>query len=516
MKKLLLLKILALATFVVVIFFIWEGNKGFSLLDEGYFWYGTQRVLLGDVPIRDFSSYDPGRYYWSAAFMSLWDDNGIMALRISEAIFQVIGIFVGLLLIASTVKKQDPLYLLLSAIIMMLWMTMRFKVADYSMSIFLIGALAFLVQNPTSKRYFFTGFCVGLAAFFGRNHGVYGIAGSVGVMLWLNIKREGGLGLIKGGAFWSLGVIIGFMPIILMLILMPGFADAFLGSILYLFKLKATNLTLPIPWPWQFNFASIRLDLAIHAVIVRLFFIAIVAFGLVSIIWVIWQKRLNKSVSPALIAASFLALPYAHYAYSRADLVHLCLGVFPLLIGCLVIFSTQSAKVKWPRLISLCLASFLVVFVDHPGWSCYVSKQCVNMTISGNDLIVEPDTASDVNLLRQLAAQYASNGQSFIVTPYWPGAYALLERESPMMDIYAILPSTPADEQVEIEHIKTAQPRFALIYDYPQDGREDLRFKNTHPLINQYIVDNFKRRSDSPNIAYQIYIAKAADAGRGL
>ena len=41
---------------------------------------------------------------------------------------------------------------------------MSFKVADYKMSN-LIGVLAFLVQNMTSKRYFFTGLCVGLAAF---------------------------------------------------------------------------------------------------------------------------------------------------------------------------------------------------------------------------------------------------------------------------------------------------------------------------------------------------------------
>ena len=57
------------------------------------------------------------------------------------------------------------------------------------MSLLLIGALAFLVQNPTNRNFFFVGLCVGLAAIFGRNHGVYGVAGSLGIMLWLNIKR---------------------------------------------------------------------------------------------------------------------------------------------------------------------------------------------------------------------------------------------------------------------------------------------------------------------------------------
>lgn len=497
------------AAFVVFMLFRWQGNITFSLWDEGFLWYGAQRVMLGEVPVRDFMSYDPGRYYWSAALMSLWGDNGIMALRGALAIFQTIGLSVGLLLIARATKEQNLFFILLAAITLVAWMFPNFRLFDISLSIFSIGVLTALVQNPTKRGYFFAGLGVGLVAVFGRNHGVYGIVGSLGVMVWLNIKREGGPGLLKGFVLWTGGVTVGYMPVILMALLVPGFAVAFLENVLLLFEKKATTIPLPVPWPWRVDFANLKLGKAIREVLVGLFYIAIGSFGVLSIIWVVSQKLRDRQVSPALVAAAFFALPYAHHSYGRAAITQLPVGIFPMLIGCLVIFATQSAKVKWFFALTLCTASLYATYKTLPGWHCRPSKPCVNIEISGSNMLVRQDTASNVRLLRRLAAQYAPDGQSFIAVPFWPGAYALLERKSPMWAIYPLWPRNDDYQRKEIERIKDSDPEFVLISEHALDSRDSLKFKNTNKLIYQYLVNNFQLLPNKVN-GQSIYIKRGS------
>lgn len=508
-------KALVISCLVILISFLWQGNKGFNLWDEGFLWYGVQRVLIGEVPIRDFMAYDPGRYYWSAALVSIFGENGIMSVRAAVATFQALGLFVGLLLVVERSEKPkgriDIVFWLISLATLVVWMFPRHKLFDISISILLIGILTYLVSKPIPKRYFIAGVCVGLVAVFGRNHGVYGTIGSLGVIAWLSIKNSLGPGFMKAVFLWGTGVVIGFLPIILMALLIPGFAIAFWESVRFLFEHKATNLALPIPWPWTVNFAAASVGDAARGVLIGLFFIGTLIFAVLSILWVTYRKFKEKSVPPTLVASAFLAFPYAHYAFSRADVGHLAQGSFPLLIGCLVVLASARPRIKWPLSVALCGASFWVMHVFHPGWQCLASKQCVDVEIAGKALQIDPGTANDIALLRQLALQFAPNGQAFIVTPFWPGAYALLERKSPMWENYALFPRSESFEKKEIERIQASKPGFAFIFDLPLDGLDELRFKNTHPLITQYIINNFNTVSISQNPAYQIYKARGAE-----
>jgi len=508
-----ILSILLLSITAVLLPFLWQGHAGFNLADEGFLWYGAQRVVAGEVPIRDFMAYDIGRYYWSAAFMNLIGDNGIVALRVATAVFQAIALFIGLALLARHTKKQSYTFCFLAAITLVAWGYPQYKLFDTSLPILLIGVLAFLIEQPSSRRYFFSGLLVGFVAVFGRNHGIYGVAGSLSIVIYLSVKREGGPSLISAFVSWVSGVVIGYLPVLVFLVIVPDFALAFWESILFLFEIKATNIPLPVPWPWLAPFGHVPIFNVIREVLKGIFFIALVVFGVLGIIWVIRKRTLNEAVSPALIASAFLALPYAHYAYSRAEINHLALGVPPFLMGILALLANQPAKIKWSFAMLLCGASLWVMVPIHPGWYCYSSQQCVETNIAGDNLKVDQMTSSVLWRLNFLAEKFAPGSRTFISAPFWPGAYAALKRKSPMWENYALVSRSVAFQQVEIERIKNANPGFAVIFDFALDGREDLRFRNTHPMIDQYIRNNFESLT-GPNASSGIQIYRSNQAGQ--
>ena len=500
--------VLIIVVVLVLVTFKLDSHSGFNLWDEGFLWYGAQRVMRGEVPIRDFMAYDPGRYYWAAAVMALKGSDRLINLRIAIAVFQALGLFVGLRVIATPVatRLRDVIaFTVCAAVTQGLWMTPDYRVFDLAVTCILIGALTALVRTPRLDRYFQAGVVVGLAAVFGRNHGVYGLAGSLGVMIWLGLTPRLGPGFLKGGLGFTAGVILGFLPVLLMAALIQGFATAFIDSVLLLFRQGATNLPLPVPWPWTVNFASGSSYEVIRGLLIGMFFIATLVFGPVGLVWASVAKKRGQGVAPAFVACAGLALPYAHYAFSRADVEHLGAGIFPLLFGIIVLAAGGSRLRRWTIGILLLTTSSWVMIQDHPAWNCRALAGCVTVEITGSVFAIDPGTAGEIDLLRKLAATYAPAGETFIAAPFWPGAYAVLGRKAPMWEIYALFPASVADEQAEILRLKAANPRFAIILDLALDGRDELRFRTTHPLIYKYILDNSRPVNATPEPTFGIY-----------
>jgi len=239
-------------------------------------------------------------------------------------------------------------------------------------------------------------------------------------------------------------------------------------------------------------------------------FLSLLVVGAGAIIFGVAGRLRRREHSPGLVASACFILPYAHYAFSRADVGHLALGIFPLLLTLLILAGSLRPMLKWISLAALLGASALIMVPAHPGWQCG-SNACVDLQVGGDKLLADRGTASDVTLLRRLAHDFAPQGGSFVATPFWPGAYAVLGGRSPVWEIYALSPyRTPEFERTEIERIRAASPGFVVVVDTPLDGRDELRFRNTHPLMTRYFSEQFDRVSGySDNPDYWIYKKKA-------
>lgn len=497
-----------IAATLVIASFLWQGNLRFSLQDEGYLWYGVQRVLQGEVPIRDFMAYDPGRYYWSAVFMYLQGDNGILSLRAAVAVLQAFGLATGLAVIACSqpaARQRNVIFLIIAAVILLLWMYPRHKLFDLCTSIFLVGALTALIHTPSYKRYFLCGICVGLAAFMGRNHGVYGLIASLGAIAWLNIGLVDFATLQKRCLAFGLGVVTGFSPIILMCIFIPGFALAFWQSILFLFDVGATNVSLPIPWPWTVNVAAPNIQI-LHKSSMGLFFMVLPIAGGIGIAWLLYLRWKHKTAPAPLVAAVLLILPYTHVAFSRADISHLAQGIFPFLLASIIAILHMPKKLKWVAIFVLLLLSVSAILPSQPLWQCRNGK-CTKVDVSGDTLFVMRHTANKIALIERLVTRYAPHGGNFLATPLIPGAYPLTDRVSPMWASYTIFANTEAFQRAEIMRIQAASPCFALVQLRAINNKDDLGFAKTNPLIMAYIQENFSLVESNKAQQYEVYTA---------
>lgn len=492
----------------ILVYFLLTGWQGYSFADESYLWYGSQRVLLGDVPILDFMSYDPGRYYLSAGFMSLLNSNGIIAQRLALTAIQFVGIYSALFIILSNLnstKIKKFIFLVLCCAVLLGWMFPRHKLFDISISILLVLFLNFLIRKPNSKNFFWTGVFIGIVFFFGKNHALYGMIALALAIFWISITNRN-LNFFKvGGPYLFLGLIIGLMPLIIMVGFLPGFGGAYINGIESILTTGKTNFNLPIPWPWVPEYSAISAGQSINKFLIGIGFVFLIIFIFISLIYVVYSRIYNKFISFGFVASLCVTIPYTHFALSRADISHLAQSIFPALIGIFIIIGSYNSKAKW-LLIFLILA--ITTQLTLPILPCW-NGECTPEIVYEDQLNVDKKTKLNIELIGELKAKYTMHGESYIVTPFQPGAYSIFNAKSPIWGIYVQHPQTINNQLNEISKIESSDPKFILINTKGVDGRADLSYVNTHPIVYAYIKNKFNKEEMAlPEPTLELYIKK--------
>ncbi len=476
-----------LAFCITLLVFAAAAHLDFHMADEGYLWYGAERVQAGEIPMRDFMSYDPGRYYLSALALAIGGP-GPVTLNLCLALVAAFSAWLACRLLFRGPRTVPVwLYVLLLASLI-LWLVPRVKSYDIAASVVLVAALAWLLEVPSLRRCFLNGLVLGLVAIVGRNHGLYGAVADVaalGFMAWVERRAP----LLPSAGAWALGLVVGYAPMWLAALMVPGFWTALWSTIHIYFEVGNTNTPLPIPWPWRVlghaDSAQGLLTL-LHGcllLVMPLFGLAVAAYG------VCRARAKGERLDPVLLAAGLLTIPYTHHALARADVSHLVQAMLPLFIGIGVLVAGLPRVWVGAAAVAVLGLSAAMALPLHEPYQAWTEGDWRATKVGPDTLRLPPDTVREVGALTGLVRTYAPAGQEFVALPILTGAYAMADRRAAVWDTYPLFPADAATEDLEIARLQAAHPAFLVLKDLGPHNRYG--YAHTHPRVYAYLMQNF-------------------------
>lgn len=499
---------------LITISFLLQGNVGLYLNDEGFLWYGTWRTSLGEIPRRDFKGYDPLRYFWTAGVSLLFNNNGIINLRLAESLFLAIGFFFGLMTIREFISSRVTL--IFSALLLLIWISIpSYKPFDHTIALVLLYyAFKFLKADYSIKRIFAIGILVGIAACVGRNHGVYAFI-IFGALILIQALQLTQLKLIlKSYLIWGMGIIAGYLPMLLFFLFIPGFFDSFWSNIVDLVTRENLSMALSFPWPWNINFEQGRLEV-LSAISLSILTILLIWFFL-SLCIALWKGKIeNSDIKSLIVVLIIIQFVYYHNFYSRTDIFKFTTSSHALIIGLICLCSYRK---NFPRITGIRYQ--LIFLIASIPFSIGLRTPIVQkiaasimpvsdeysfrkMNIKGDMLWIRNDHADRINNFIKEKKELVRPEENVLIVPNWPGAYNLIEQKSPLFENYFLFQKDKDKQLDQIQELEEKNVNWVL-YSYQAVLRSDsLTFKDTHYKLWQYIQTHFEEQSNDSILKYQ-------------
>jgi hypothetical protein len=476
------------AAIVTTVRFAFQGSVGLMLEDEGFLWYGSQRIFVGELPIRDFYAYEPFRYIWNALVMFMVGSKSIYALRIAIAVYEWMTLTIVCVILSFWQVRWQPIIWLLGIVTLLLWLYPRHKIYDHFVIWLMLLAFWWWIVNPTTRRTFWSGVVVGVAGMIGRNHGVYALFAGVlllGYVWWTPMAWNQRFQL---GITWSMGILAGFAPMLLLMIVIPSFGFAYIEDIRMMLTMGEINQSVPIPWPWdQSNWSD---------GIASLWFVIPTVLYVMTLSVLCVRRWYNKSIPVELLVSTIVGIVYLHVVYVRADISHLAQGITPFIV---LVFLLVAYLPRW---LQISIMVLLCMWSVNVNWktveqSTFLGSNANSQEVTVSDqLTVSNTVAKQLALLEAIQQKYNPMNEAFVVTPYWSGAYALWQQRSPLYNTYVLSIVDNKMQAHEIDAITNAKPRFILIDDRRIDNQKRRQFVVYYALVDAYIRTNFQLVKD--------------------
>lgn len=479
--------------------FLLQWRYGFNLGDEGWLWYISKRTALGDVPLRDFFSYDPGRYYWSAFIFKLLGRSGFYEQLLANYLFAIVGLtFTYLAMLRAGLSRTWRMLILLLLGVVIGFP--RHKIYEQTLSLIAVAALAFVFAAPQRmKRWLLLGIVIGLAAFFGRNSGIFCFIAALLAFALLKLRGERVRGARAIGIV-AAGIAIGYSPMIFMVVLVRGFARPFFESVLLT---PRWAWSLPIPFPWHVHLKGLHgLDLLQARAVSWLCVVVPLTYA-----FLLWRTaRLKRGLDGAewlAAAASCAGLGFLIHAFYTSDFFHIAQGVVPFVVAAGAfaghLWSTHERRLSLSTLApfsTLAVLIFLVLacwlpmepLVQHFRIEANAPLSVTQIAIDSRDFEVPVEQADLMKTIEGAFQDCGARDGAFFEAPYYPGLYAFLNTRAPTWDTFFLWPRSEQIQQNEIGSLQRNGATVFLMNDkFAMNGRNTLKLSATNPQLLAYI-----------------------------
>ena len=484
-------------------FFV-QGRLGVNLQDEAFLWYGVIRTHAGELPLRDFRSYDPGRYFWCATWSTLFGD-GLVAVRAAGTIFVAAGVWAGLLVVSRATTNR--LLLVVAGIALVVWVATPWK--PYEPSTALIGTwiATRTLERPTPRLWFACGVFTGLAAFLGRNLGLYAAAGMLAAAMYAawKVREPLGRSLIR----LTLGTFVGYAPMLLLVACDSGFRAAFVDSITFWTRQRALNVSVPFPWPWLVELEGRPVLRIARELAISLVFVLGPLGYLAGAARAAFARGSELPRLAPIVAAVFVGAPWFHHASQASEVSHLSQVIHPWLVGmfCAPLAFPRSREtiVRAIAWISVVVLTVLAVGTTMPivlRLTANPGREHVAVRVGTDDLIVAPMMATTVNGLRRFVKSNVPPDEPIFVTAQNLIVQPLLGRRSPVWDIFPFWEADDAEQDRMLREL--ANVRYALVDTNPVGTDPHMRLGLSHPRVWEMLQADFDRLpvSGAPDWVY--------------
>jgi hypothetical protein len=456
--------------------------------DEGYLWYGVLEVARGKVPLRDFRSYEPGRYWVSLPFLLL--GRGLPSVRVAAT--AMLGL--GALALALVVRGAGGGWsvVAVSVVVVAAWSPIFQKRHDQAVLLFAAAAMAWVSADPSPTSFLTAGIVVGLALVFGVNLGLY--AGVAAGLTLLVVARRSGTDLVPSAGWVSLGVVAGASPLWSATVVVRGFGRALWERrVVDTTRRRSTNLALPIPVPWRRPRRQVALVVGpTGRGLAPVLFVVVPVAAAVVVLTALFGPQDWAGENPVPVGAAALTVPAWHHVMSRADVEHLSSVVAVPLVG-LLTFADVGVVPLGVTIAAIVMVTGAVSVPRHPRVQRRREPGAfVRRSVLGRRAlwfrVVDAALISAALEVREKEI----GDEPWLAVPMTLWVLPFVGRRSAVYDCFCVYPASESVEYLMITEIEAAAPPIAIVGLGALDGREDLRFPATHPRVWSHLCDAYE------------------------